>query len=235
MIDLYSLATPNGQKVSIALEEMGLSYTPHTIDITKGDQFKPEFLAVNPNSKIPAIVDQDGPGGKPLAVFESGAILVYLAKKSGMFLSKDPRLESETLQWLFFQVGGIGPMFGQFGHFYKYAADKCEHPYPVERYKTESKRLLKVLDTHLGGGSGAQANTAKTAPNAPNAPSERKFLVGEEYSIADMATMPWVHCLSVFYGASDVLELESFPHVRAWVARCLERPKTAAGMKICGI
>ena len=230
MIDLYSLATPNGQKVSVALEEMGLSYTPHTIDITKGDQFKPEFLAVNPNSKIPAIVDQDGPGGKPLAVFESGAILGYLAKKSGKFLSKDPRLESETLQWLFFQVGGIGPMFGQFGHFYKYAADKCEHPYPVERYKTESKRLLKVLDTHLGGGSGAQANTAKTAPNAP---SERKFLVGEEYSIADMATMPWVHCLSVFYGAKDVLGLEGFANVEKWVARCLARPQTAAGMKVC--
>ncbi len=216
MIDLYSLATPNGQKVSIALEEMGLSYTPHTIDIMKGDQFKPEFVSVNPNSKIPAIVDQDGPGGKPFAVFESGAILVYLAKKSGKFLSKDPRLESEALQWLFFQVGGVGPMFGQFGHFYKYAGAKCEHPYPVERYANESKRLLKVLDTRLAGERGG-----------------RDFLVGGEYSIADMAMMPWVHCLKVFYGAKDGLGLEGFATVEKWVARCLARPQTAAGMKVC--
>lgn len=216
MIHLYSMATPNGQKVSIALEEMGLSYTSHTVDITKGDQFKPEFLAVSPNSKIPAIVDQNGPGGTPLAVFESGAILIYLAKKSGMYLSKDPRLESETLQWLFFQVGGVGPMFGQFGHFYKYAGARCEHPYPLERYKTETQRLLRVLEVHLSGVLGG-----------------RKYLVGEEYSIADMATMPWVHCLSSFYGASETLELTAFTSVQAWVDRCLERPKTAAGMKVC--
>lgn len=212
MIDLYSLATPNGQKVSIALEEMELPYTAHFIDIMKGDQFKPEFVAVNPNSKIPAIVDQDGPGGKPFSVFESGAILVYLARKSGRFLSKDARLESETLQWLFFQVGGVGPMFGQFGHFYKYAGAKCDHPYPVERYKTETKRLLKVLDTRL---------------------ESREYLVGDAYSIADIATMPWVNGVSAFYKADEALELASFKNVQAWKDRILARPATARGMKVC--
>ncbi len=214
MIDLYSLATPNGQKVSIALEEMELPYKAHLVDIMKGDQFKPEFIAINPNSKIPAIVDQDGPGGKPLSVFESGAILLYLARKSGRFLSQDPRLESETLQWLFFQVGGVGPMFGQFGHFYKYAGAKCDHPYPVERYKTETKRLLKVLDTRL---------------------QDREFLVGDAYSIADIATMPWVNGVSAFYKADDALELASFKNVQAWKERILVRPATARGMKVCAV
>lgn len=214
MIDLYSLATPNGQKVSIALEEMELPYKAHLVDIMKGDQFTPEFIAINPNSKIPAIVDQDGPGGKPLSVFESGAILLYLARKSGRFLSQDPRLESETLQWLFFQVGGVGPMFGQFGHFYKYAGAKCDHPYPVERYKTETKRLLKVLDTRL---------------------QDREFLVGDAYSIADIATMPWVNGVSAFYKADDALELASFKNVQAWKERILVRPATARGMKVCAV
>lgn len=214
MIDLYSLATPNGQKVSIALEEMELPYKAHLVDIMKGDQFKPEFVAINPNSKIPAIVDPSGPDGKPFSVFESGAILVYLARKSGRFLSKDARLESETLQWLFFQVGGVGPMFGQFGHFYKYAGPKCDHPYPVERYKGETKRLLKVLDTRLEG---------------------REYLVGDAYSIADMATMPWVHGVSAFYKADDVLDLKSFKNVKAWTERLIARPATARGMKVCAI
>jgi GSH-dependent disulfide-bond oxidoreductase len=211
-IQLYSLATPNGQKIGIALEEMGLPYTPHTIAIGKGDQFKPEFVAVNPNSKIPAIVDPDGPGGQPISVFESGAILIYLARKSGKFLSKDPRQELEVLQWLFFQMAGVGPMFGQFGHFFKFAGDKCGHPYPVERYATEAKRLLGVLEERLKG---------------------RTFLVGDEYSIADMATVPWVQGLSAFYKADAKLELEKFPGVIAWKNRILERPKTAAGMNVC--
>eukprot|EP00897_Mesotaenium_endlicherianum_P009756 jgi/Mesen1/8809/ME000053S08213 len=141
-IQLYSLATPNGMKAGIALEEMGLEYDAHRIDITKGEQLTPEFLAINPNGKIPAIVDLDGPGGKPYNVFESGAILMYLAEKTGKFLPEDPALRWETIQWLFFQVGGVGPMFGQFGHFYKYAKDKCQDPYPVTRYTTEAKRLL---------------------------------------------------------------------------------------------
>ncbi|CAN5671416.1 glutathione binding-like protein [soil metagenome] len=213
-IQLYSLATPNGQKVGIALEEMGLAYTPHTINIGTGDQFKPEFIAVNPNSKIPAIVDPVGPGGEPISVFESGAILVYLARKSGEFLPKDPRAEIEVLQWLFFQMAGVGPMFGQFGHFFKYAVDKCDHPYPLERYTTEAKRLLGVLEARL---------------------ANRTFLVGEQYSIADMATVPWVNGLSAFYKADAKLELEKFVNVNAWTKRILDRPKTAAGMNICKI
>lgn len=211
-VQLYSLATPNGQKIGIALEEMGLPYDAHLVNITKGDQFKPEFIAINPNSKIPAIVDPNGPDGLPISVFESGAILVYLAQKSKMFLPEHARLQSETLQWLFFQMGGIGPMFGQFGHFFKYAVDKCDHPYPLERYANESKRLLGVLDKHLHG---------------------KTFLVGEQYTIADMAIVPWVHGLSVFYKADEKLGLKDFKNVQAWKERILSRPKTAAGMLVC--
>ena len=211
-IQLYSLATPNGQKVSIALEEMQLAYVPNFVDITKGDQFKPDFVKINPNSKIPAIVDPNGPDGKPISIMESGAILIYLAQKSEKFYPQEARLQSEVLQWLFFQVAGVGPMFGQFGHFFKYAQDKCDHPYPLERYATESKRILKVLDTHL---------------------TEKNFLVGDSYSIADMATMPWVNCLSEFYKADEKLSLNQFSNVNRWVKCLLERPKTAAGMKVC--
>ncbi len=207
-IQLYSLATPNGQKVSVALEEMGIEYDAHTINIMNGDQFTPEFISINPNSKIPAIVDNGH------AVFESGAILLYLAEKSGQFLSSDPILRSETLQWLFFQMGGIGPMFGQFGHFYKYAKDKCEHPYPVERYATESKRLLSVLDKQLDG---------------------RQFLVDEQYSIADMAIFPWVLCLDKFYNAKDYLELSNFKNINLWLTRILSREATNRGLGICAI
>ena len=210
-IELYSLATPNGQKVSIALEEMEIPYTPHKIDIMNGDQFSPEFIKINPNSKIPAIVDPEGPDGQPLSIMESGAILVYLAQKSKKFYPEDARLQSEVLQWLFFQMGGIGPMFGQFGHFFKYAKDKCDHPYPVERYSNEARRLLKVLDTRLEG---------------------RTYLVGEEYTIADMAIMPWVQCLEVFYGAQEQLALAEYKNVSAWVKRLLSRPLTAKGMEV---
>jgi GST-like protein len=210
-IELYSLGTPNGQKISIALEEMGLPYNAHKINIMEGDQFKPEFIKINPNSKIPAIVDPEGPDGKPLSVMESGAILVYLGQKSKKFYPEDPRLQSEVLQWLFFQMGGIGPMFGQFGHFFKYAKDKCEHPYPLERYTNEAKRLLKVLDTRLEG---------------------REFLVGEQYTIADMAIMPWVRCLDVFYNGKEQLGLDQFKNVNAWVDRLMKRPKTAKGMEV---
>lgn len=211
-IQLYSLATPNGQKIGIALEEMGLPYVAHTIHIGKGEQFTPEFIKINPNSKIPAIVDPDGPGGKPISIMESGAILMYLAQKSGKFLPADPRLQSETLQWLFFQVGGLGPMFGQFGHFFKYAVEKCNDPYPVERYKTEAKRLLTVLETHLKG---------------------RHYLVGEECTIADMASMPWINALRSSYNAGEVLGLDNYKNVGAWVARMLLRPKAAQGMLVC--
>jgi glutathione S-transferase len=211
-IQLHSMATPNGMKVGIALEEMGLEYDAHLVDIFKNDQFSPEFVAINPNSKIPAIVDPDGPDGKPLNVFESGAILLYLAEKTGKFLSPDPRLKWETIQWLFFQMGGVGPMFGQFGHFYKYAKDKCQDPYPVTRYTNETKRLLGVLEKRLEG---------------------RDFLIDSGYSIADMATFPWVHCVQVFYGGSEAVGLEeNFPKVVAWKERCASRPATAKGMEV---
>lgn len=210
-IQLYSLGTPNGQKISIALEEMEIPYKPHKVDISKGEQFLPDFVKINPNSKIPAIVDPNGPDGKPISIFESGAILIYLAEKSGMFLPKDLRLRSEVLQWLFFQVSGVGPMFGQFGHFHKWAKDKCDHPYPIERYATEAKRILKVLDTRL---------------------EARKFLVGEQYSIADMATAPWIDCVKVFYKGEEKLEIHKFTNVNRWANEVLSRPKTIKGMKL---
>ncbi len=213
-IQLYSLGTPNGQKISIALEEMGLPYEAHKIDFAKDEQHSPEFLRINPNGKIPAIVDPTGPDGKPLTVFESGAILIYLAEKSGKFLASNPRLRSETLQWLFFQVGGVGPMFGQFGHFFKHAADKCDHPDPKKRYTDETRRLLAVLNEHLAG---------------------KEYLVGGEYSIADMATVPWVDALTAFYNAGEVLGLKEFKNVNAWTERVNKRPKTAAGMKVLSV
>ena len=211
-IQLYSLATPNGQKVSIALEEMEISYDAHKIDIMKGDQFTDKFKSINPNSKIPAIVDPTIEGRDDLPIMESGAILLHLAEKSGKFLSKDPIKRSETIQWLFFQVAGVGPMFGQFGHFYKYAKDKCDHPYPKERYLNETKRLLEVLDKRLEG---------------------RDYLV-DDISIADFATAPWVIALDKFYEASDDLDLANLKNVQAWTKRFLERPKVKIGMDVCG-
>lgn len=212
-IQLYSLATPNGQKVSIALEELGLEYDAHKINIMEGDQFSEDFLKVNPNSKIPALLDPTGADGDSLPIMESGAILLHLAEKTGKLLSKDARLRSETLQWLFFQMGGVGPMFGQFGHFYRYAKENCDHPYPVERYTKEAKRILAVIDKRLEG---------------------RKFLVGEEYSIADISIFPWVGCLDSFYEASEILELDTFKNVNAWYKRCSERPASIKGAKVCG-
>lgn len=211
-IQLYSFATPNGQKIGIALEEMGLAYEAHTVNITKGEQFTAEFIQINPNSKIPAIVDEDGPGGQPISIMESGAILLYLAQKSGKFWPADARKQSEVMQWLFFQVGGVGPMFGQFGHFFKYATDKCDHPYPLERYATETKRILKVLDDHL--------------KNHP-------YLAADEYTIADMATVTWVNALDVHYGASVKLGLADFKNVNVWKDRILQRPQVVAGMRVC--
>ncbi len=212
-IQLYSLATPNGQKVSIALEELGLDYDAHTINILEGDQFKEDFLKLNPNSKIPAILDPTGANGDSLPIMESGAILLHLAEKTGKLISKDTRLRSETLQWLFFQIGGVGPMFGQFGHFFKYAKENCDHPYPLERYTKETKRLLAVLDKRLEG---------------------RTYLVGEEYSIADISIFPWVGCLDLFYKASKALELDAYKNVNAWYKRCSEKPASIKGSKVCG-
>lgn len=209
-IQLYSLGTPNGQKASIALEEMEIPYEAHRVDIMEGDQFSDEFISINPNSKIPAIVDPNGPHGKPHNVFESGAIVLYLAEKSGKLLSKDPAQRSETLQWLFFQIGGVGPMFGQLGHFYKFAKEKI--PYAIERYSNETKRLMGVLERRLEG---------------------RDYLMGEHYTIADVATFTWPLCLDRFYGAREELALDAdFPRVMAWVDRCAARPATARGLEV---
>jgi GST-like protein len=211
-IDLYSLNTPNGVKVSIALEELGLNYRAHRIDIAAGEQFSEQFLRINPNGKIPALVDHEGPDGESLQLMESGAILLYLAEKTGKLLPANPKLRSEVLQWLFFQVGGIGPMFGQFGHFFKYAADKCQHPYPVERYTNEVKRLLTVIDKRLAG---------------------RSYLVAEQYTIADIATFPWIHCLIEFYQAEKVLDLNAFAEVNRWYQSCMSREAVIKGMQVC--
>ena len=203
MIDLYTWGTPNGRKVSIMLEEVGLPYAVHKIDIGKGDQFKPEFVAINPNSKIPAIVDRDGPDGKPLAVFESGAILIYLAEKTGKLLPSAPRPRSEVLQWLMFQMGGVGPMFGQNHHFRRFAPEKI--PYGIERYGKETERLYGVMDKRLGA--------------VP-------YLAGD-YSIADVATYPWVsrHDYQEF-------DLARFPAVKRWFDAISARPAVEKGMKV---
>jgi GSH-dependent disulfide-bond oxidoreductase len=203
-IDLYTWGTPNGRKVSVMLEECGLAYTAHKIDISKNDQFKPEFLAVNPNGKIPAIVDSDGPDGKPISVFESGAILIYLAEKTGKFLPKDARARSETLQWLMFQMGGVGPMFGQAHHFMKFAPVKIE--YGIERYGKETKRLYGVMDDRL---------------------AKSKYLAGAEYTIADIATYPWVSRHEFHQ-----VDLTSFPNVKRWFDGISARAAVKKGMAV---
>ncbi|MCM0019528.1 MAG: glutathione S-transferase N-terminal domain-containing protein [Tagaea sp.] len=203
-IDLYTWGTPNGRKVSVMLEECGLAYKTHPIDISKNDQFAPAFLAVNPNGKIPAIVDPDGPDGKPISVFESGAILIYLAEKTGKFLPKDARGRSETLQWLMFQMGGVGPMFGQAHHFMKFAPVKIE--YGIERYGKETKRLYGVMDDRL---------------------AKAKYLAGAEYSIADMATYPWV-ARHEFHQ----VDLTAFPNVKRWFDGISARAAVKKGMAV---
>jgi GSH-dependent disulfide-bond oxidoreductase len=209
-IQLFSLNTPNGIKVAVGLEELQIPYEAHTVNILKGDQFSDGFKSISPNSKIPAIVDLDGPGGKPFTLMESGAILIYLAERAGRLLPTDPAQRFKCLQWLFFQVGHVGPMFGQFGHFFKYAGAKCDHPYPLERYTNEAKRLLGVLEHEL---------------------SDKEYLIGE-YTIADIATVPWVNGLSVNYGAGDVLPLSEFPHVKSWVERIVARPSYQVGKDV---
>jgi GSH-dependent disulfide-bond oxidoreductase len=210
-IQLYSLPTPNGVKVSIALEEMELPYEPHLVSFDKNDQMSPEFLSLNPNNKIPAIIDPRGPGGKPLALFESGAILVYLAEKSGKLLPVDASRRYEALQWLMFQMGGIGPMFGQVGFFVKFAGKDFEDKRPRDRYVAEAKRLLRVLDQALEG---------------------RAWLVGDEYTIADIATFPWVNNLVGFYGAGDLVEFDRFGNVKRVLEAFLRRPAVQRGLSI---
>lgn len=210
VIQLYSLPTPNGVKASIMLEETGLPYEAHLIDIMKGDNNLPEFVALNPNAKIPAMIDPNGPDGKPIGLFESGAILVYLADKSGKFLSKDPARRYETLAWLFFQMGSIGPMFGQVGFFHKFAGREYEDKRPLQRYVTEATRLLGVLDARL---------------------KDRDWLM-DDYSIADIATVGWVRNLITFYEARDLVGYDRFPHVDAWLNRALARPAVQRGLQI---
>ena len=210
-LQLYSLPTPNGVKVSIMLEEIGLPYEPHTINIGQNETWGPEFLSLNPNGKIPAILDPNGPGGKPFALFESGAILVYLAEKTGQFLPTDPAQRYETLQWLFFQMAAVGPMFGQLGYFHKFAGREIEDKRPLERYRAESQRLLGVLETRLEG---------------------RTWIMGDVYSIADISLLGWVRNLIGFYGAGDLVDYTSLTHVPAWLARGLARPAVQRGLEI---
>ncbi|HEX4330945.1 MAG TPA: glutathione binding-like protein [Usitatibacter sp.] len=210
-IQLYSLPTPNGVKVSIALEETGLAYEPHLVSFDKNDQLSAEFLSLNPNNKIPAILDPNGPGGKPLALFESGAILVYLADKAGKLMPKDAARRYETLQWLMFQMGGIGPMFGQVGFFVKFAGKDFEDKRPRDRYLAEATRLLAVLDKRLEG---------------------REWLMGDEYTIADIATFPWVRNLVGFYGAGELVEFDRYTNVKRTLATFVERPAVKKGLEI---
>ena len=210
-LQLYSLPTPNGIKVSAMLEETGLPYEAHTVSFGSDDQMTPEFLSLNPNNKIPAIIDPDGPGGKPMGLWESGAILVYLADKTGKLMPKDGAVRYETIQWLMFQMGGVGPMFGQFGHFYKFAADKITDTYPTDRYLNESKRLLGVLEGRLKG---------------------RDFIMGGDYTIADIATWPWLRTVVGFYDAGEVVGVKNFPNAQAWLDRCAARPASQKSVNI---
>jgi GSH-dependent disulfide-bond oxidoreductase len=208
LLQLYSWPTPNGIKVSAMLEETGLDYEPHRVPLS--ETTTPEFLALNPNNKIPAILDPDGPDGRQVALFESGAILIYLADKTGRFLPNDPVARYETLQWLMWQMGGVGPMFGQLGFFVKFAGAEIDDPRPRERYVAEARRLLAVLDRRLEG---------------------RRWIMGDDYTIADMAAWPWVRGLG-FYGAESLVGLDSLANVLDWRARALARPASQRALTI---
>jgi GST-like protein len=210
-IQLYSLNTPNGVKASIMLEETGLPYEAHLVDFAKDDQKSPAFLSLNPNGKIPAMIDPEGPGGTPLALFESGAILLYLADKTGKFLPADPAGKWQAIQWVMFQMGGVGPMFGQVGFFNKFAGKAWEDKRPLGRYVGEAKRLLGVMDDALAG---------------------KSWFLGEEYTIADISMLGWVRNLITFYEARELVRFEDFGNVVAWLDRGLARPAVQRGLKI---
>jgi GST-like protein len=210
-LQLYSLPTPNGVKVSILLEELGLPYEAHRVSFETNDQLTPAFLALNPNNKIPAIIDPDGPGGAPLALFESGAILLYLAEKTGRFLPQDAARRYETIQWLMFQMGGIGPMFGQVGFFHKFAGKEFEDKRPRDRYIAEARRLLGVLNQRLDG---------------------RSWIMGDDYTIADIAIFPWVRNLIGYYGAGELVGYSDFPHVARALDAFVARPAVVRGLAI---
>ncbi|CAM2196389.1 glutathione S-transferase N-terminal domain-containing protein [Paraburkholderia sp. A1RI_3L] len=210
-IQLYSLPTPNGVKVSVMLEETGLPYEPQLVSFENNDQMSPEFLSLNPNNKIPAIVDPNGPAGRPFGLFESGAILIYLADKTGQFIPQDAEGRYETIQWVMFQMGGIGPMFGQVGFFHKFAGKAYEDKRPRERYVAESRRLLGVLEQRLAG---------------------REWIMGDAYTIADMATFPWVRNLVGFYEAGDLVGFQDFPNVRRVLDVFVARPAVQRALDI---
>jgi GST-like protein len=211
ILQLYSLPTPNGVKVSIMLEEIGLPYEVHLVDFNKDDQKTEEFLSLNPNGKIPAILDPNGPGGKPLPLFESGAILQYLAEKTGKLLPQDAARRWQTIQWLHFQMGGIGPMFGQVGFFHKFAGKEYADKRPLQRYVGESKRLLGVMEARLAG---------------------RRWIMDDDYTIADISMLGWVRNLIGFYGAGDLVAFDQFKAVGAWLERGLARPAVQRGLDI---
>ena len=210
-IQLYSLNTPNGVKASIMLEETGLAYEPHLVRFDANDQTSPEFLSLNPNNKIPALIDPHGPGDEPLPLFESGAILIYLADKSGAFLPKEGPGRYRTIQWLMFQIGGVGPIFGQVGFFNKFAGKEYEDKRPRDRYVAESKRLLGVIDRQL---------------------AEQTWIAGKDYSIADIATFPWINNLIGFYGAGELVGISQFTHVQRVLKTFLARPAVIRGLEI---
>lgn len=210
-LQLYSLPTPNGVKISIALEELGLPYEPHAVDIGRNESWTPEFLSLNPNGKIPAIIDPNGPGGEPFGLFESGAILLYLAEKTGKLLPADAARRYETIQWVFFQMAAIGPMFGQVGYFHKFAGSEIADKRPLERYREESRRLLGVLETRL---------------------EHRQWIMGDDYTIADISLLGWVRNLVGFYGARELVGFDSLSEVPAWLERGLARPAVRRGLEI---
>jgi GST-like protein len=210
-LQLYSAPTPNGVKVSIALEETGIPHEPHFVNIMADETWNPEFQSLNPNGKIPAILDPDGPGGAPFGLWESGAILIYLAEKSGKLLPADPAGRYEAIQWVMWQMGGLGPMFGQLGFFHKFAGREIEDKRPRDRYAKESARLIRVLETRL---------------------ADREWLVGDDFSIADIASLGWVRSLTGFYEAGDLVGYHELRHVPAWLERALARPAVQRGLTI---
>ncbi|WP_105437819.1 glutathione S-transferase N-terminal domain-containing protein [Neorhizobium sp. T25_13] len=211
VLQLYSTPTPNGVKVSIMLEEIGLPYEPHFINIGADETWGPEYLSLNPNGKIPAILDPHGPGDKPLALFESGAILVYLAEKTGKLMSADPASRYETIQWVMFQMASVGPMFGQLGFFHKFAGKDIEDKRPRDRYAKESHRIIRVIESRLEG---------------------RDWIMGDEYSIADISMLGWVRNLIGFYGAGEFVEYDRLKRVPEWLERALARPAVQRGLDI---
>ncbi len=210
-IQLYSLPTPNGVKVSAMLEETGLAYEPHLVSFGDNDQTSPEFLSLNPNNKIPAIIDPNGPDGTQLGLWESGAILLYLAEKSGKLISTDATARHEATQWVMWQMGGLGPMLGQFGFFHKFAGAEIEDPRPKDRYLNESRRLLGVLNQRL---------------------ENAEFIMGDQYTVADVASWPWIRSATGFYEASEVLGMDDFPNVLRWAKTCEARPASQKAVNI---